>query len=150
MPEKTKRSQSKRSAVQQLRALLATEGYRPRRAEGEDDPSTVYFKAEGNTFLVRCTDDDPDFVQLCTGFALDDTTTDELALLRAANDVQTEMKVAKVCIPPSREYVEVQLELFLGGQQLSAELLERCIAVLRHTCREFCERVTPPAPQALA
>ncbi len=150
MAERTRKTQTRRNPAQQLRALLATEGYRPRRADGEDDPWTVHFKVEGNTFLLRCTDDDPDFVQLCTGYSLDDMPQDDLVLLRAANDVQAEIKVAKVCIPRSRAYVEFQLELFLGGHPLTPELLERCILTLRQTSREFHERVTPRAPQALA
>lgn len=150
MPDETTRIRAKSTPAQRLRTLLASEGYRPRRAEDEDDPSTVHFKVEGNAFLVRCGDDDPDFVQLCTGYSLENLPQDDLVLLRAANDVQAGMKVAKVCIPPSREYVEFQLELFLGGHPLSAELLERCIATLRHTAKEFYDRVTPPAPRAMA
>lgn len=140
--------QPKRSSTQQLRRLLLAEGYRPRPKDG--NPQTIHFKVEGNTFLVRCNDDDPDFVQICTGYTLEDTTGDELTLLRAAVDVQNDMKVAKVYIPPNREYVEFQLELFLDGQPLSAGLLERCIATLRATCNAFYKRVTPPAPQARA
>jgi hypothetical protein len=150
MPEKTNRIPAKRPPAQQLRALLAAEGYRPRRAEADDDPSLIHFKVEGRAYLLRCEEDDPDFVQICTGYSLEDLPKDELELRRAANDVQAEMKVAKVCIPPSLAYVEFQLELFLGGRPLAAELLQRCIATLRHTSREFYERVSPRPPQALA
>ncbi len=150
MPEKTPRPGSKRTPAQQLRTLHATEGNRPRRAEADEDPSVIYFKVEGITYMLRCPEDDSDFVQLCTGFSLEDSPCDELTLRRAAGEVQNDTKVAKVRIPASRNFVEFQLELFLGGHPLSSELLQRCLATLRYAWREFNKRVTPPQPHALA
>lgn len=141
-------SQTKRTFAQQLRRLLLSEGFRPRPKDG--DPQTIHFKVEGNTFVLRCNEGDPDFVQLCTGYSLEYTTPEELTLLRAAMEIQNAMKVAKVYIPASREYVEFQLELFLGGHPLSPDLLGRCIATLRRTWKEFYARVKPEAPQASA
>lgn len=151
MPEETTPARRKRTVAQQLRALLATEGYRPRRTADEEDPSTIHFKVEGNTFLIRTVEQDPDFVAVCTGYGLEDTTKDELTLLRAAIEVQNEMKVVKVFVPKSLAYVEFQLELFLDGKPVSPELLERCIGTLRATCKRFYKLVTPQEqPRALA
>jgi hypothetical protein len=151
MPEEITPARPKRTVAQQLRTLLAEEGYRPSRAADEENPSTIHFKVEGNTFVIRTVEQDPDFVAFCTGYRLEDTTKDELTLLRAANEVQSEMKVAKVYVPRSLKFVEFQLELFLGGRPLSADLLERCIATLRATCKQFFKLVTPQEqPKALA
>lgn len=151
MPEETTPSRRKRTVAQQLRLLLATEGYRPRRAADEENPSTVHFKVEGNTFVIRTNEDDPDFVAVCTGYALDDASKDELTLLRAAVEVQNDMRVAKVYVPRNLAFVEFQLELFLDGKPFSADLLARCLGTLRATCKQFYERVTPrEQPRALA
>lgn len=78
-----------------------------------------------------------------TGYALDDTTKEELTLLRAAIEVQNEMKVAKVFLPRDLSFVELLLELFLDGKPLlSAELLERSIGTPRMR-RRFYAAVTP-------
>ncbi len=143
MPEQTTPARPKRTVHQQLRALLAEEGYRPRRAADENDPSTIYFKVEGNTFLIRTVEGDPGFVAVCTGFGLEDATRDELTLLRAAVELQNEMKVVKLYIPRDLTFVEAQLELFLDGKPLSGELLDRCITTLRATCKKFYKLVTP-------
>ena len=143
MPEEITAARSKRTVAQQLRILLAQEGYRPTRATDEETPSTIHFKVEGNTFVIRANEEDPDFVAICTGYRLEDTTKDELTLLRAAIEVQNEMKVAKVFVPRSLAFVEFQLELFLGGNPLSAELLERCIGTLRASRGQFFKLVTP-------
>jgi hypothetical protein len=151
MGETTTPTRSKRTVASKVRALLAEEGYRPRPASDEDDPSTIYFKVEGNTFVIRCIEADPDFLAICTGYKLDDASKDELTLLRAAIDVQSDMKVAKVYLPRDLGFVEFQAELFLDGRPLSAALLERCIGTLRATCREFFKCVTPEEkPQASA
>jgi hypothetical protein len=150
MPAKTAVVSPKRSLAHHLRRLLAAEGYRPRLEKGDGDPSTLFFKVESNEYLLRCSGQDPEFIQLCTGYSLAGTTQDELTLLRAASEVQNDAKVAKVYIPPTKAYVEFQLELFLGGHPLSPELLERSIATLKYTCREFYKRVIPDRPQACA
>ncbi len=150
MPGEATTTTPRRSLAHQLRRLLASEGYRPRLEKGDGNPSTLFFKVEGNEYLLRCSEQDPDFIQLCSGYSLEDATPDELTLLRAASEVQNDMKVAKVYVPPTKAYVEFQLELFLGGHPPSAGLLERCIATLKHTCREFYKRVTPEKPQACA
>jgi hypothetical protein len=151
MPEETTPVRAKRTVAQQLRVLLAEEGYRPTRAADEENPSNIHFKVEGNTFVIRANEEDPDFVAICTGYRLEDTTKDELTLLRAAIEVQNEMKVAKVFVPRSLAFVEFQLEMFLGGKPLSADLLERSIATLRATRRQFFKLVTPQEqPKALA
>ena len=151
MDEQTTPARPKRTVAQQLRALLATEGYRPRRVGDEEDPSTIHFKVEGNTFLVRTNEQDPDFVAICTGNTLEDISKDELTLLRAASEAQNDMKVAKVFVPKSLAYVEFQLELFLDGKPFSADLLERCLGTLRTTRRRFYELATPrEQPRALA
>lgn len=151
MPEETTPARPRRTVAQQLRTLLATEGYRPRRAADEEDPSSVHFKVEGRSYVVRTLEADPDFVAVCTGYALDDATKDEPTLLRAALEVQNEMKVVKIYLPRSLEWVEFQLELFLDGRALSASLLERCLGALRATSSKFFKSVTPEEkPQACA
>ena len=150
MAEKKIAPRPRRTPAQGIRELLTEEGYRPQPVEGDDNPATVHFRVEGSPFLIRCAEDDPDFVHLGTGFSLDGLTQDELTLLRAANDLQNVVKVAKVQVPASRDYVAFELELLLGGKPLSAQLLERCIRTLCWLSRKFCERVTPRAPLALA
>lgn len=151
MPEEIAPARRKRTVAQQLRILLATEGYRPKRAADEDDPSTVHFKVEGSVFVIRTIEEDPEFMAICTGYSLEDATADELTLLRAAMEVQNDMKVAKVFVPRSLAFVEFQLELFLDGKPLSAELLECCIGTLRASARKFTKLVTPQeAPRAQA
>lgn len=152
MPEKTTRvrPKPKPTTAQQLRTLLATEGYRPRFDRGDGHPATIHFKVEGREYVLRFNEDDPDFVQVCTGYLLDGATRDELTLLRAANDVGSQVKVAKVSIPKALDCVEIQVELFLGGQPFSAALLQRSISAVRYGCREFFKRVIPEAPQARA
>ncbi len=150
MTEKTTRIRPARAFAQQLRKLLADEGYRPRLEQADGEPSKLHFKVEGNGFQLRCSEDDRDFVQVCTGYLLDGATQDELSLLRAANDLQAKLKVVKVWIPASAELAEFQVELFLGGHPLSAELLERCISMLRHSAGEFWGRVKAEAPRAMA
>lgn len=151
MPEEITATRTKRSVAQQLRVLLAREGYRPGRVADEENPSNVHFKVEGNTFVARTSEDDPDFVALCTGYRLEDDVKDEQVLLRAAMEVQNDMKVAKVFVPRSLAFVEFQLELFLGGKPLSPELLERCLDTLRATSRAFFKKSLPQEqPKALA
>ena len=151
MTEKTTRIRPARTFAQQLRKLLAEEGYRPRlEQEEEDAASKLHFKVEGHGFQLRCREEDPDFVQICTGYVLEGATRDELTLLRAANDLQARLKVVKVWIPASTELAEFQMELFLGGHPLTPELLERCIAMLRHSAGEFWGRVKAEAPLARA
>ena len=150
MTEKTTRIRPARTFAQQLRKLLAEEGYRPRLEQEEGAASKLHFKVEGNGFQLRCREEDPDFVQICTGYLLDGATRDELSLLRAANDLQAKLKVVKVWIPASTEFVEFQVELFLGGHPLTPELLERCISMLRHSAGEFWGRVKAEAPLAMA
>lgn len=149
MPDKTAKTRPGRGFAQQLRRLLSTEGYRPRLDSGDGRPSTLHFKVEGDEYELRC-EDDADFVQLCTGYLLESVSQDELTLLRTANDVQNQVKVAKVYIPGSRKYVEFQVELFLGGQPLKPDLLQRCISILRYSYREFYRRITPELPRARA
>lgn len=145
MPEETAPVRAKRTVAQQIRALLATEGYRPRRASEEEDPSSVHFKVEGSGFVIRTLEQDPGFVGVYTGYTLDDLSRDELTLLRAAIEVQNAMKVAKVFVPRDLAFVEFQLELFLDGP-LTAELLERSIGTLRGSRKRFYELVTPREP----
>ncbi len=150
MTEKTTRIRPSRAFAQQLRKLLAEEGYRPRLEQEDGGPSKLHFKVEGSGFQLRCNEDDHDFVQLCTGYVLEGTTQDELSLLRAANDLQAQLKVVKVWIPASAEFVEFQVELFLDGHPLTPALLERCISMLRHSAREFWGRVKAETPRAMA
>jgi putative sensory transduction regulator len=150
MTENTTRTRPARTFAQQLRKLLAEEGYRPRLEQEDGEPAKLHFKVEGNGFQLRCREDDPDFVQVCTGYVLEGATKDELSLLRAANDLQAKLKVVKVWIPASAEFVEFQVELFLGGHPLTPELLERCISMLRHSAGEFWGRVKAEAPRAMA
>lgn len=150
MTEKTTRIRPARTFAQQLRKLLAEEGYRPRLEQEEDGSSRLYFKVEGHGFQLRCREDDHDFVQICTGYLLDGATRDELSLLRAANDLQAKLKVVKVWIPANTEFAEFQVEQFLGGHPLTPELLERCISMLRHSAGEFWGRVKAEAPRAMA
>ncbi len=152
MTEKTTRIRRRpaRTFAEQLRKLLAEEGYRPRlEPEDGDAASKLHFKVEGNGSQFRCREEDPDFVQLCTGYVLEGATQDELSLLRAANDLQAKLKVVKVWIPASTEFVEFQVELFLGGHPLTPAL-ERSISMLRHSAGEFWGRVKAEAPQAMA
>lgn len=150
MTEKTTRIRPARTFAQQLRKLLSEEGYRPRLEQQEGGPSKLHFKVEGKGFQLRCSEEDPDFVQICTGYLLEGATQDEPSLLRAANDLQAELKVVKVWVPAKPEFVEFQVELFLGGHPLTPELLERCISMLRHSAQKFWGRVTAEAPRAMA
>lgn len=150
MTAKTTRSHKRRPFAQQLRKLLSAEGYRPRLDQGDGQPSTIHFKVEGDEFQLCCWEDDPGFVQLCTGRLLGGATHDEPTLLRAANEVQAKVKVVKVWLPASGEFVEFQVELFLSGHPLSPELLQRCISTLRYAVGELTQRVIPEVPRALA
>lgn len=150
MAEKTTGARGKRTVAERLRALLAAEGYRPRPARDEKQPNVIHFKVEGNLFLLRCEEGDPDFVQVCTGYSLEDATQDELALLRAANEIGGTKKAVKAWLPPGRGCVEIQVELFLGGRPFTAEHLGRAIEAVHEAANEFHERVMPRAPEALA
>ena len=150
MTEKTTRIRAARTFTQRLHKVLSEEGYRPRLEQVEGGPAKLHFKVEGNGFQLRCKEEDPDFVQICSGYRLEGATTDELSLLRAANDVQARLKVVKVWIPTSLEFAEFQVELFLGGHPLSPELLERCISMVRHSAGEFWGLVKAEAPLAMA
>ena len=150
MPERTTRTPTKRTVADRLRALLAAEGYRPRRAQEEKHPEVIHFKVEGNLFLLRFEEDDPDFVQVSTGYLLEDSTRDELALLRAGNEIQDKWKAVKVWFPKSRAFVELQVELFLGGRPFTAGLLGRSIGTLRAAGKELHGLVTPGPPKARA
>lgn len=139
-----------RTAAQRLKDLLAEEGYRPRLEPSDDGPSVLDFKVEGRRFLVRAWASDEDFVQICTGVGLEDGGPDESALLRFGNELQAHYKGVKTYLPPSRAFVEFQIEVFLGGHPLSADLLERCIGILRAAGRDFCKRLEPEVPKARA
>ncbi len=148
--ETVARRGSGRPIAQALRRLLASEGYRPSMDSGDGKPSTIRFKLEGAVHLLRSSEDDPGFVQLCTGWTLDGVTSDELILRRAADEVQNEVKVVKLWIPAALGMIELQAELFVGGSGLTPELLDRCISTLRFAAREFLGRVTPDEPKARA
>lgn len=139
-----------RTAAKRLKDLLAEEGYRPRLEPGDDGPSVLEFKVEGRRFLVRAWASDEDFVQICTGVGLEEGSPDESALLRFGNELQAHYKGVKTYLPPSRSFVELQIEVFLGGHPLSADLLERCIGILRAAGRDFCKRLEPEVPKARA
>jgi hypothetical protein len=139
-----------KTAVQRLKDLLAEEGYRPRLESREDGPSELEFKVEGRRFLLRAWASDEEFVQVCTGVLLDEGGPDEATFLRLGNELQAHYKGVKTYLPPSRAFVEFQIELFLGGHPLSPELLERCIHILQATDRDFCKRLEPEVPKARA
>lgn len=139
-----------RTAAQRLKNLLVEEGYRPRLEPGDDGPSVLEFKVEGQRFQVRAWASDEDFVQICTGVGLEEGGPDEAALLRFGNELQAHYKGVKTYLPPSRSFVEFQIELLLGGHPLSADLLERCIGILRAAGRDFCKRLEPEVPKARA
>ena len=139
-----------KTAVQRLKDLLAEEGYRPRLESREDGPSDLEFKVEGRRFLLRAWVSDEEFVQVCTGVLLDDGGPDEATLLRFGNELQAHYKGVKTYLPPSRAFVEFQIELFLGGHPLSPELLERCINILKAADRDFCKRLEREMPKARA
>ena len=139
-----------KTAVQRLRDLLAEEGYRPRLENGEDGPSSLDFKVEGRRFVVRAWESDEEFVQVCTGVALDEGGPDEVTLLRLGNELQAHYKGVKTYLPASRAFVEFQIELFLGVHPFSPEVLQRCITVLQAVERDYCKRLVPEAPKARA
>jgi hypothetical protein len=151
MPEMTTRTRRPRPFAQELRALLAEEGYRPRLEPSDGPVCALRFKVEGVEHRVACADDDRDFVQLTVGFRLGERAThDELALLRAANELQASTKVVKVWIPPDCSFVEFGIELFLGGRDYTPALLERSLLTLRGSAEEYFKRVTAEQPAARA
>jgi hypothetical protein len=150
MTKPTVQPRRSNTALQPVMDLLAEEGYRPRLEPGDDGPSVLDFKVEGRRFLVRAWASDEDFVQICTGVGLEEGGPDESALLRFGNELQAHYKGVKTYLPPSRSFVEFQIELLLGGHPLSADLLERCIGILRAAGRDFCRRLEPEVPKARA
>lgn len=130
--------------------LLAEEGYRPKVAESDGPFQRIDFKAEGARFIVRVSDKDPDFVAVILGYLLDEPIPEMEAILRIGFEVQSEAKVAKFFVDSERTYFEMQAELFLGGQPLTARHVERCIAVLRRAAADFSQRLSAAAPQAQA
>ena len=139
-----------KTAVQRLKDLLAEEGYRPRLESREDGPSALEFKVEGRRFVLRAWASDEEFVQVCTGVALDEGGPDEVTLLRLGNELQAHYKGMKTYLPPSRAFVEFQIELLRGGHPLTPELLQRCITSLQAVERDFCRRLEPEVPKARA
>ena len=148
MDEATTAPRRKRTAAHRFRDFLARQGFRP---WVEDDfPGCIWFNFEGYRYLVRLEDGDDDYVQVALGYLLEEDCRDELALLRAVNETQAETKVVKVFLAPRLEFVEFQVELFLGGHPMSLELLQRCLLILRGTSRAYLDRVQPEAPKARA
>jgi hypothetical protein len=151
MPDlETKPRKPEPSPTRRILDLLAEEGYRPHLQEGDGPWRRIEFKREGFLYLVRVCDDDPDFVQVCLGFLLDDPIPDVATILRAGHDVQAAAKVAKFFVDPECTCYELQAELFLGDQPLGARQLERCLLVLRRAASDFSERLRTDAPRALA
>ncbi len=148
MAEVAPAARRKRTALQRFRDFLARQGFRP---WVEDDfPGCIWFNFEGYRYLVRLEDGDDDYVQVALGYLLEEDCRDELALLRAMNETQAETKVVKVFLAPRLEFVEFQMELFLGGRPMSLEMLQRCLLILRGASRAYLDRVQPEAPKARA
>ncbi len=144
--------QSKRSKPlpQRVCKLLAEEGFRPQLVNESDAPVHVVFKVEGKTFLIRFEENDERFLQVCAGVLLEGTTKDELTLLRAAQAIQAETKVAKVFLPPDLEFVEFQVEVFVPDRGICPEILGRCIGTIQAAWAMYFDNVTPELPRALA
>lgn len=138
------------SIATRIADLLAEEGYRPKLAESDGPYQRIDFKAEGTRFLVRVSEKDPDFVAVILGYLFDEPVPEMEAILRVGFEVQSEAKVAKFFVDSERTYFEMQAELFLGGQPLTARHLERCIAVLGRAAADFSERLSAAALQAQA
>lgn len=138
------------SAATRIADLLAEEGYRPRVAEPDGPFRRIDFKAEGTWYVVRVSEEDPDFVGICLGYLFDHPVPDMDVVLRAGVEVQAMAKVVKFCVDPKHAWYEFQAELFLGGGALTARHVERCLHVLRRAAREFADRMRTACPQAQA
>ena len=149
MDQVTPAPRRKRTPAQRFRDFLSRQGFRPWVEDG-DAPGTIWFHCEGLKFVARLDERDEDFVQICLGFLLREESRDELTLLRTMNEVQAGTKVVKVFVPPERDFVEFQIELYLDGRPMSPKLLERCLVTLRGTSSDYLGRVRPEPPKALA
>lgn len=139
------------SPAARLLDLLAEEGYRPHPRDPDGSFHSIDFKAEGRRFNLRINEEDPDFVGICLGYRLDDEPTlPPEALLRAGHDAQADAKVVKFFLDPAGKFYELQAELFLGGQPLNAQHLERCLGALRWAAARFAEKLRADAPTARA
>ena len=145
----TPETRRRRTPTQRFRDFLSRQGFRPWRDAG-DAPGTLWFNFEGLRFAARLEDGDAGYVQLALGYVLDEESRDELTLLRAANELQAATKVVKVFVPPDRDYVELQAELFLDGPAMAPPVLQRCLLTLRGASADFLSRVRPEAPRARA
>lgn len=149
MAEPTAAPRRRRTPAQRLRDFLSRQGFRPW-VEDDDAPGTIWFHFEGLRCAARLEDGDEGYVQLALGFLLEEECRDELTLLRTMNEVQAATKVVKVFLPPGREFVEFQMELFLDGLPMSPTVLQRSLVTLRGASADFLARVRPEPPKARA
>jgi hypothetical protein len=140
----------RRSVARRTRAFLERNGYAPEIHDEDSRFPTLSFHQEGTRFLVQLDEKDGDFLQLNLRYRLLEPRPDELGVLRVVHDLQHEHKLVKVWLGPERSFVEFQAPLFLGGRRLGNDLLQRCIALLRHTAAEFSDRIWAAAPHAQA
>lgn len=142
--------ETRKPLPQRVCKLLAEEGFRPKLDTECESDMHVSFKLEGRKFLVRFDERDENFVQVCAGVLLDDTSRDELTHLRVAQTIQSETKVVKVFVAAGLEFVEFQMELIVPDSGLTPKLLARSTATILSAWSDYFERVRPEPPRALA
>ncbi len=140
----------RRSVARRTRAFLARQGYAPEIHDEDCRFPVLSIRHEGTRFLVQLDERDDDFFQLSLRYRLPEPRPAELTVLRLVHELQHEHKVVKVWLGPERSFVEFQAPLFLGGRRLGTDLLQRCIALLRHTAGEFSDRMWAAVPHAQA
>ena len=131
---------------------LSEEGYRPRLELNDLNPSMcrLAFMLEGTLHRLYLDDTDPAFFKLSLSYLLgDDANTSSLALLQAANEVNSSTKGTKVTVNLEEQAAYFVIEAF-GKELPTTETLARMLSHCSFAARRFFTRLREtPAPALL-
>ncbi|HEY8348147.1 MAG TPA: hypothetical protein VIL07_12900 [Symbiobacteriaceae bacterium] len=113
---------------------LKEEGYLPR----YDEDGDIVFKAEGVTYLLFASEDDPEYFRLALpAFWRIDDEQERQRVLAAAAQVNAELKVIKIYPVGNNTWASVEL-LFASPEQFKP-IFKRALRILRHGAGRFTE-----------
>jgi hypothetical protein len=130
---------------------LASEGYRPRLETNEANPGLrrLAFKLEGTLHRLYIDDGDPAFFKLALSYLLgDDANTSSLALLQAANEVNTSTKGTKVTVDFEEGEAFFVIEWF-GEELPTTETFARMLSHCSFAAKRFFTRLRESPRPAL-
>ena len=115
---------------------LREEGYAPK----YDNDGDVIFKSEGKTLIVSINERDQSFIRLILpNFWELESEMEASKALRVANEVNHEIKVAKIVIV--QENVWATAEIFIDSTPDFDDFFNRLIAVVLHAQKDFGEKM---------